>query len=147
MGISTSSAVIALTGLGADQPEDAFYPQSLHGAEGQPLVGGKAYRLHFAKGDLQPAAAFWSLTLYDTEGFAVVNPLERYAIGDRDALTLNPDGSLDLYIQPTSPGPEKQANWLPSPASGPINLTLRLYEPEPDALNGSWLPPVIQPIP
>jgi hypothetical protein len=44
-------------------------------------------------------AAFWSVTLYDKDGFPVANDLKRNAIGDRDALTFNADGSLDLYFQ------------------------------------------------
>ena len=67
--------------------------------------------------------------MYDSEGFQVANPINRFAIGDRDALAFNADGSLDLYIQREDPGPEKESNWLPSPASGPLGLTLRLYAP------------------
>ena len=42
------------------------------------------------------AEAFWSLTMYDKTGFQVANPINRFAIGDRDQLKYNPDGSLDL---------------------------------------------------
>ena len=88
--------------------------------------------------------AFWSVTLYDNEGFQVANPLNRFAIGDRDPLTYNADGSLDLYIQHASPGtPDKESNWLPAPA-GPFNLTARLYWPRPEALSGSWNPPAVK---
>ena len=133
-------AVIAMTGLGANQPEDAVYPQSLTDSNGKPLVGGSNYVLHFEKSELPPVNAFWSVTLYDGDGFPIPNPLNRYAVGDRDALTYNDDGSLDLYIQPESPGKGKQANWLPAPASGPINLTMRLYAPKQQALDGKLGP-------
>jgi len=43
--------------------------------------------------------AFWSVTAYDREGYFIANSINRYAIGDRDKLKFNPDGSLDLYIQ------------------------------------------------
>jgi hypothetical protein len=43
-----------------------------------------------------PAGAFWSLTLYDAEGFQVANSLNRFAIGDRDPFNFSADGSLDL---------------------------------------------------
>ncbi len=137
-------AVVAMTGLGANQPEDAMYPQSLTDADGQPLVGGSRYVLHFDKGKLPPAEAFWSFTIYDADGFPVANPINRYAIGDRDALAYASDGSLDIYIQPASPGNDKESNWLPSPDSGPLNITMRLYAPKAEALNGSWAPPPVK---
>ncbi len=140
-------AVIAMTGLGANQPEDAMYPQSLTDADGKPLVGGSRYVLHFAKGKLPPADAFWSLTMYDADGFPIANPLKRYAIGDRDTLAFADDGSLDIYIQPSSPGKEKESNWLPSPDSGAMNITMRLYAPKAQALDGSWAPPSVQHVP
>jgi hypothetical protein len=64
----------------------------------------------------------------------VANPLSRYAIGDRDTLAFNPDGSLDLYLQHDSPGLEKESNWLPADA-GPFNVSLRLYWPKDEAIN------------
>jgi hypothetical protein len=74
--------------------------------------------------------------MYDAEGFQVANVRNRFAIGDRDALDFNPNGSLDLYIQNESPGSDKEANWLPAPKSGKLGLTLRLYAPSPEAVNG-----------
>ena len=82
--------------------------------------------------------------MYDPD-FAVPNPLNRYAIGDRDALKYNSDGSLDIYIQPETPGKEKESNWLPSPKAGGINVTMRLYAPKSEALEGTWIPPAIKP--
>jgi hypothetical protein len=136
-------ATVALIGLGANLPEDAIYPMTLIDADGQPLTGANRYRLHFDKDELPPALAFWSVTLYDNEGFQVANPSNRFAIGDRDPLTYNADGSLDLHIQPDSPGSDKESNWLPAPA-GPFNLTMRLYYPKPAALDGTWAPPAVQ---
>jgi hypothetical protein len=137
-------AIVALVGLGANQPEDAIYPLAIVDAGGQPLVGGQKYVLHFAKSELPPVEAFWSVTMYDAEGFQVANALNRFAIGDRDALKYNADGSLDLYIQPDSPGAAKEANWLPSPKSGALGITMRLYAPRQQALDGRWNPPAIK---
>jgi hypothetical protein len=119
-----------MIGLGANQVEDAIYPLNISDADGEPVMAEYNYILHFSK-DEPPVGAFWSLTLYDAEGFQVANPLNRFAIGDRDALKFNADGSLDLYIQNQSPGSDKEANWLPAPKSGKLSLTLRLYAPKP----------------
>jgi len=137
-------AVVAMIGLGANPPEDAVYPMSLTDADGNPLVGGARYLLHFEKGELPPAEAFWSLTMYDADGFPVPNPLQRFALGDRDALAYNADGSLDIYIQPESPGKDRESNWLPSASGGAASIMLRLYAPKPQVLDGRWAPPAFK---
>ena len=137
-------AIVAMVGLGANQPEDAIYPLNMGDADGKPLKGENAYVLHFEKSELPPVDAFWSVTMYDAEGFQVANPINRFAIGDRDKLRFNADGSLDLYIQHASPGAEKESNWLPAPASGTLGVTMRLYAPRPNVLEGRWTPPPIR---
>ena len=137
-------AIIAMIGLGANQPEDAIYPLNVGDADGKPVMGENKYVLHFGKDELPPVDAFWSLTMYDKEGFQVANPLNRFAIGDCDPLKFNADGSLDLYIQNESPGGDKEANWLPSPKSGELGMTLRLYAPKPQVTEGRWNPPAIK---
>jgi hypothetical protein len=123
-------------------PEDAIYPNNLGDETGQPLSGENKYTLHFDKGETPPASAFWSITLYDSEGFQVANQLNRLALSSWMPLHFNPDGSLDLYFQNKSPGAGKEANWLPPPR-GPFNLLMRLYAPRADALNGKWNPPPV----
>ncbi len=137
-------AIIAMVGLGANQVEDAVYPLLGADAAGKELTGENKYVLHFAKEELPPAEAFWSVTMYDAEGFQVANPINRFAIGDRDALKYNADGSLDLYIQNASPGADKESNWLPSPAKGLLGVTMRLYAPKAQALDGRWAPPTVK---
>ena len=136
-------AIVALVGLGANLPEDAFYPLNLGDAEGKPLTGANRYVLHFAKTEIPPVAAFWSVTLYDKDGFPTANALNRNAIGDRDELKYNADGSLDIYFQHDSPGTDKESNWLPAPA-GDFNLTMRLYAPKTEVVDGRWVPPGIK---
>jgi hypothetical protein len=136
-------AVVAMVGLGANLPEDAVYPLNIGDADGKPLTGTNNYVLHFAKNDIPPAKAFWSVTLYDKDGFPSANSLNRNAIGDRDALTFNADGSLDLYIQHQSPGAGKESNWLPAP-SADFNLTMRVYSPKAEVLDGRWVPPPVK---
>ena len=137
-------AIVAMMGLGANQPEDAIYPLNVGDADGKPVMAENNYVLHFSKEELPPADAFWSLTMYDAEGFQVANPLNRFAIGDRDSLKFNADHSLDLYVQHQSPGPDKESNWLPAPDTGKLGLTLRLYAPRPEVVNGGWNPPPIK---
>ena len=109
-------AIIALVGLGVNPPEDAIYPLIVADADGKPPTGDHNYILHFSKAELPPVDAFWSVTMYDAEGFPVANAINRFALGDRDALKYNADGSLDLYIQHDDPGSDRTANWLPSPS-------------------------------
>jgi len=78
------------------------------------------------------------LTLYDKRDFLAESAINRYSIGDRDELIYNEDGSLDIYIQQSSPGTNKEANWLPTPIEGKFNLTLRLYWPKEVVLNRNW---------
>jgi hypothetical protein len=82
--------------------------------------------------------------MYDSAGFQVANPINRFAIGDRDELKYNGDGSLDLYLQNESPGSDKESNWLPSPARGTLGVTMRLYAPKAQMLDGHWNPAAIR---
>lgn len=136
-------AVVAMVGLGANQAEDAVYPILQTDLDGDPLDGSRRYVLHFDADRLPPVEAFWSVTMYDGEGYQVANELDRFAIGDRDQLSYNEDGSLDLYLQPDRPEPDRVANWLPS-VPGPIGVTMRLYEPRPSVLHGEWTPPPVR---
>jgi hypothetical protein len=135
-------AIVAQVGLGANQPEDAIYPLNLGDAEGKPLDGANRYSIHFDKGMTPPADAFWSITLYDPEGFQVANGLNRFAVSSWMPFRYNSDGSLDIYFQNDSPGKDEEANWLPAP-KGAFNLTMRLYAPKSDALTGRWSPPPV----
>lgn len=135
-------AVVAQVGLGANLPEDAIYPQNLVDDTGKPLDGANKYVLHFDKAALPPVNGFWSITLYDGEGFQVGNALNRFAVSSWMPFQTNADGSLDLYFQNESPGKDKESNWLPAP-TGAFNLTMRLYGPKSDALTGKWNPPAV----
>jgi hypothetical protein len=135
-------AIVAQLGLGANQPEDAIYPTNLADSEGKPLDAANRYSIHFDKGATPPADAFWSITLYDTDGFQVANSLNRFAVSSWMPFKYNSDGSLDLYFQNDSPGKDEETNWLPAP-KGAFNLTMRLYAPKSDSLTGRWTPPPV----
>ena len=136
-----------LLGPGWNRPADAVYPLSQKDAEGDEYNGAEhAYVMRFEKGQMPPAEAFWSLTMYDAEFFFVPNPIDRYDLGGRNRLITNPDGSVDFYLQADSPGADKEANWLPAP-KGKFNLVLRIYSPRetpPSILDGTWTPPPVR---
>jgi len=134
--------LVSLMGLGALPPEEAAYPNSLKDKSGQWLSGEHNYRIHFETGKTPPIDAFWSLTMYDLNGFLTENAIGRYTIGDRDPLTYNEDGSLDILIQHNRPT-EKDENWLPAPR-GRFAVTLRLYMPKKAFLTGEWKLPFIK---
>lgn len=137
-------AGVAYAGLGALPVEDAVYPLAFADADGKPFASEGRYVLHFDADEIPPARAFWSLTMYDERQLFTPNPIRRYAIGDRDPLNFNADGSLDIYIQQGSPGAERESNWLPAPAAGTFTMNLRVYWPEASLLNGKWLPPAVR---
>ena len=120
-------------------PQEAVYWTRLTDGEGQPLSGQNAYVLHFPTGGLPPNAGFWSLTMTDTRARLVANPVNRYAVGDRSGLLPNADGSLDVFIQATSPAGH-ESNWLPAPP-GPFMLWMRVYQPGAAILDGTYTPP------
>ncbi len=135
-------AYIAKVGLGANFPDDAIYPGSVGALNG----ATNNYTMHFDKGQFPPVNGFWSITLYDGNGNLVSNPINRYAIrsADVNSFVYNSDGSVDIYIQNTSPGSASQANWLPCPA-GTFGLLLRMYWPNSGVLYGTstWKMPAV----
>lgn len=136
-------ALAAQAQPGAGLPEDLSVLLLAADSQGAPLDGAQGYTLHFASGQLPPAGALWSLAAYDGQGMPFANPLDRYALGDRDPLRYNADGSLDLRLSHAPPPPEDQSNWLPLPAAGPASVLLRVYAPGPALLDGLWMPPAL----
>lgn len=136
-------AAVARRFLGTVMPEDVVQAAAFVDEADRPLEGAHRYTLRFAPHDRPPVDAFWSLTAYDEQGYAVPNGCGRYALASQDGLEASGDGSLELAIQHSPPVDSPAANWLPCPA-GPFNLCLRLYRPERRALDGSWAPPAIR---
>ncbi len=136
-------ALWTFIGIGGNLLEDAFYPTALVDGNGNALNAANKYTLTFAKDKLPPAAGFWSLTMYDIEGYLPVNKLNRYALSDRRKMKFGTDGSLTIYIQKENPGNDKENNWLPTPGSGPFRLGLRLYAPKQNVLDKNWSPPPV----
>jgi hypothetical protein len=131
-------AAVAMFEIGMNLPEDSIYPDTA----ATPLDGHNNYVIHFDKGALPPVDEFWSVTVYDLQGFTVPNPTDRYTLGDRSNLKPNADGSVDIYLQNTSPGADEDSNWLPVPVQ-PFSLHARLYSPRPPAIDGTWAMPAV----
>ncbi|MFG1320131.1 DUF1254 domain-containing protein [Xanthobacter autotrophicus] len=146
-------AVGAQAGIYGNDAVEATYPMTRLDADGQTLDGSKHnYTLTFPADGLPPVNAFWSVTMYDgVNQLLIKNPIDRYLINSPmlPSLKRNADGSMTLYIQNKSPGPDKESNWLPAP-DGPIYLVMRLYWPKeapPSILpagKGTWQPPGIR---
>ena len=137
-------AIVAKNGWGANIPVEAMYPHAMSDSAGNPLDGAHRYVIHFPAGGLPPVKAFWSITLYGPDHFFVRNSIDRYAIGDRTkGLQYGTGRSLDLYLQHDPPAGH-EANWLPTPASGPFYLSLRLYLPEQPILDLTYRFPTIE---
>ena len=143
----TLRAAAAMAGIYGNDADEALYPLLATDSDGKkPDASTSRYTLTFPAGQLPPARAFWSVTMYDGKTQLLVeNPINRYLINSPmlPDLKKNPDGSLTIYLQKESPGADKQSNWLPAP-DGPIYVVMRLYWPEEAALKGSWKPPAVE---
>jgi hypothetical protein len=138
-------AVAAAMGIYGNTKEEAVYVGTRLNADHEQLLGSQPYVIHFDKTDLPPAKFFWSMTMYDLPGrHLVANRINRYSIGDRTkGLKYGADGSLDIYVQHSTPGRGLESNWLPAP-EGAYNVIARIYGPGPAAFDGSWKFPVPQ---
>jgi hypothetical protein len=125
-------AAAALAGIYGNDAVEAMYPLAKADKAGATLDGSKhKYTLTFAKDQLPPVNAFWSVTMYDGKTQLLIdNPISRYLVNSPmlPAMKGNPDGSSTIYVQKDSPGKAKEANWLPAP-DGPIYMVMRLYWP------------------
>jgi hypothetical protein len=136
-------ALGAQFGILANTAAEALYPSYEKDSQGRPLIGTNDYTIRFAKNELPPVHAFWSLTMYDfPRQLLVSNPINRYLINSPMLPDLKRDsgGGLALYIQHSPPPKAEESNWLPSP-TGPFFMVLRLYWPKEAALNGTWKAP------
>lgn len=134
-------AAISFVGFGANLAHDGYYPLLVQDSKGKVLDGGKKYTITFAANQIPPAGAFWSVTNYQ-DHFLVPNAAKKYSVSSWMNPKKNSDGSITIYMQPTSPGAGKEINWLPTSATIPTPTPLmRLYWPLKPVFNGTWTPP------
>jgi hypothetical protein len=125
-------------------PNETQYFYTDDDSSGGRLEGGRSHEITFAAGQEPPVNGFWSLTLYNEHHFFHPNPLKRYSLGTKNKhLKRNADGSLTLHAGATSPGADRESNWLPAP-NGHFSLYIRAYWGKQAILDESWKPPVIR---
>jgi len=136
-------AAVARGGLWGNHGYEANYEIVYVDGDGEQLNG--AYRYELRLDSMPPVDAFWSLTMYNVPKFLLVaNSIDRYSIGDRTpGLEIAADGSVTIYLQHESPGPDKESNWLPAPA-GDFRPIMRMYQPKPQVLDRDYVLPVIR---
>jgi hypothetical protein len=133
-------AAANMVGIYGNNPEEAYNFSAAKDGDGETLDASKHnYVIHFETPP--PVKAFWSVTMYKLPTpLFIANPIKRYSIGDRTpGFMPNEDGSVTIFLQNESPGPDKESNWLPAP-DGPFALALRIYWPEQTILDGKWEP-------
>ncbi|HEX2474521.1 MAG TPA: DUF1254 domain-containing protein, partial [Lacipirellulaceae bacterium] len=138
------ASIQAMGGIISNELEETVYFNTTKDGAGQTLDSAKDYTIRFAPGQLPKVNAFWSLTMYDPTFNFTDNPLNRYSLGDRTkGLKKDADGGLTIYVQSTSPGKDKESNWLPSTQSGAFFLILRTYMPGSEIVQQKWAPPPV----
>jgi hypothetical protein len=125
-------------------PQETRYIYTDFDSKGTRLNGAHGYTVTFSAGQTPPVDGFWSLTMYNKEHLFEPNALHRYSLGTKSkSMKLSPDGSLTIYVQNASPGPDKQDNWLPAPKDN-FSLYIRAYWPKAELTEGHWTPPQVQ---
>ena len=114
-------------------------------SKGNYLDGGKTYKMNLPKDP--PAKKFISIVLYDPQTRSELQTGQPYpsysSARDKGKVSVNSDGSVDLYFGPKAPA-GKESNWLQTvPGKGWFCL-LRLYSPTEEWYEGKWLPGEIE---
>lgn len=87
-----------------------------------------------------PVDAFWSLTIYNADGYFEPNPYETYSV---NSVTARPDDDGTVTID-LAPAPDNYPNHLY--VMDGWNYALRLYRPGPTILDGTWPAPAPEPV-
>lgn len=137
--------VVAQIGFGANRNEFATYQNASQDGDLDLLDGASHdYTLTFEPGKTPPVDAFWSVTVYDKDGFLIGNDIGRYSLGSNSGLVKDAGGATTILFASKQPAGSPQENWLPVP-EGEFQVTLRMYAPESPILKGGWrAPPILK---
>jgi hypothetical protein len=86
-----------------------------------------------------PVEAFWSVTVYDKDGFFTPNDLNAYSFNSVTAKR-NDDGTVTIHFG----GDASATNYLP--ITDGWNYIVRCYLPGWQIIEGNWTPPAPQPV-
>src|SRR5208283_3624776 len=122
------------------------YAWTSRDAKGEPLDGGKSYKLHLPPNI--PVKDFWSVILYSNQTRSQIQTDQRFpsVSSQTKGLLVNPDGSVDVFFGPKSPA-GKEKNWVQTVPGRGWNTILRLYRPLAPWFNKTWRPGEIEPQP
>jgi hypothetical protein len=118
-------------------------------SEGRPLEGNRRYTITFDLKDLPPVTEFWELPVYDSAGYFIPNPINRYSVTSyqlaADAFATK-GGKVTFYFQPERPSsPEQARNWLPTARDDRFQLAARYYGPMAPLVDGTYpMPKIMQ---
>jgi hypothetical protein len=135
-GITPAMAVRMPAGAGSQ------YAIAFVDARGQPLDGGKHYRLHLPPGI--PVNAGWSVVVYDSQTRSQLQTDQAFpSISSQKAgVVLNHDTSVDIDFGPKAPRGAR--NWIQTCSGKGWNVILRLYGPLQPWFDQTWRPGEIE---
>jgi hypothetical protein len=119
------------------------YAAAFVDAKGQPLDGGKTYKLHLPPNI--PAKDFCSVVLYDNQTRSMLQTDEEFPnLGSqKNGIVINEDKSADVYFGPKAPA-GKESNWIQTIPGKGWNAILRLYGPLQPWFDKTWKPGEIE---